>query len=435
MTDTTTEVDINEEVKSDILRYVLPRIKTDISELTDQKLITARVDLVRAYQFLGYIVMSTEYHFSDDIPTMAATTIGGNKVYINEKFVNETLKNRAQRSFVIAHEILHIFLEHIGRQTEAQYDPKLWNVATDFCINSFLNELNSSKLEMPSFGLYDSRFKSMGADEIYHILLEEADGNAGKAAEQYGAGKDPNDMDDDGQCPMDEVSGEPMSDAQKIENQQKMATAIGQMGEDAIKQMGDGAADLVRAFEDIFDSKIPWQSLLREFVTESAKSRYTYNRISRRSSGRVLFPSMTGEHIKILFGIDTSGSMSTEDLKEAMTELHSIIEEYDSWEVELLSCDTGAHVIGEYCSEDGDDWTTIDKNLIGGGGTDMAPMIEHGNEQDEPANAIIIVTDGYVPEETMDEAVDDIPVITIVTSAGNPNLQLEHSLIIQMTDF
>ena len=426
-----------------VKRYVSISIKKDVSQLTRNKLTSTRIDLVRGYPFLGFLVMSTEYFFTDDINTMAATTIGGNKIYVNEKFINETLKNRAQRAFVIAHECLHIFLEHIGRQTENAYDPQLWNVATDYCINSYLVELNNKQIEMPVFGLYDVKFKGMSSDEIYHKLLEENDNNAQQAAAAHGAGMDPNEMGDGqggngngkGQCPMDEVGKEPMSDAEKIENQQKCAAALGQSDINAIKQMGSGAADLVRAFEDLIDPKIPWTSMLREFVTTSARTHSTYNRISRRSSGNVIFPSMTGDHIRVAFGIDTSGSMSNEDLTEAMTELHSIIEDFDSWEVMLMSCDTEAHEIGVYSSEDGDDWTSVDKGLVGGGGTEMSVMIEYANEVEDPYNVLIIVTDGYVPEEPMDAEVEDMPVIAVVTSAGNKDLKLEKCDIVHMTEY
>lgn len=426
---------IAEEAQQDMIRAVLPRIKKDFSPLSQQKFIVSRVDLVRAYQFLGFLVMSTEYFFTDDISTMAATTIRGNKIYINEKFINEVLVTRKQRSFVIAHEILHIFLEHIGRQTSAGYHRKLWNVATDYCINSFLVELKSDHLEMPVFGLYDARFKGMGGDQIYHILLEENGNNAEQAAAAHGAGAADDEDDYSTPQPLDEVSAEEVSEATQIENRQKIAGALNNENANALKNMGNGASDLIKQLEDIIESKIPWTSLLREYVTESAKTHSTYNRIGRRSTSTVIFPSMTGEHISIVFGVDTSGSMSDNDLTEALSELHSIIDEYDSWTVELISCDTYAHVIGSYSSEEGDEWGSIDTGLVGGGGTELSPMIEYANEMEETPNICIILTDGYIPEEPYDDAIGELPVITVVTSSGNESLELGKSPVLQMNDY
>jgi predicted metal-dependent peptidase len=115
-----------------------------------------------------------------------------------------------------------------------------------------------------------------------------------------------------------------------------------------------------------------------------------------------------------------------------MSELHSICEEFDNWCVDLVSCDTHAHSIGEYFSEEGDDFTTIDKGLIGGGGTDMSPIVEYANEKDENIPAVcVIITDGYIPKV---ENVDEIPVILITTTAGDDNLEDEDCVVISMND-
>ena len=402
-----------------------------VSELSKNQLVRAKIDLVRTYPFLGFLVMSTQYHFTDTIPTMAATTIGGNAVFINEKFISTILKNGKERAFVIAHEILHIFLEHIGRQQEMTYNPKLWNVATDYCINSYLVEMKSDMLSMPEMGLYDARFKDMSSDEIYSKLLQENQNDPNKASSKHGGdevGNDPADGSGNGsgKRPFDEVSDETVSDAAKAENKQKLAAAVGQTNEESVKQMGSGAAALYRQFKNLIESKIPWNYLLREFITETCKTKYTYNRISRRSSGRILFPAMTGDHINLVFGVDTSGSMSDKDLNDAMSELAAIIANFESWHITLLSCDTDAHVIGEYDSQDGDEFDTIDKKLIGGGGTDMNPMVEYANDMEDAPAVIVILTDGFIPPVT---TMEEIPVIIVVTRDGNKELESECALI------
>lgn len=428
---------------SEVIRNQGQLIFDNPTEISKQNLVTARIDLVRIFPFFGFLIMSTEYHFTKACSTMMATTVGGNKIYVREEFLNEM--NRKERAFVIAHEMLHIFLEHIGRQTDNAYNGKLWNIATDFCINSYLIELNESRISMPKIGLYDKKYKSMGADEIYHKLLEENDNDVNKACEQFGHGE-PQQLDENGkpvegdgsqgqQRPFDEVGKEPMTDAQKTENHQKISASLAQTDTESLKQMGSGYADLIRELEGLVSSVIPWQTLLRDFLTTTSKNRYTYDRISRKSyHGGIVFPTMTGENIELVFGVDTSGSMSSNDLNEALSELHAIVEEAcDTWKLDLLSCDTHAHLIGEYDSEDGDDFTSIDKSLVGGGGTDMAPMVEYANEREDVPSVCIIVTDGYIPEIPNAE---DVPVLLIITTAGNQELTMddENITIIQMKD-
>lgn len=401
------------------------------SERAKAALITTKVDLVRAYPFLGFLVMSTEYYFTDELPTLAATTHPKNYVFINEKFLLKGLPTRKQRSFVFAHEILHIFLEHIGRQMDHNYHRGLWNVATDHCINLFLTALNSRMMERPKSALYDERFKGMSADEIYHLILEENDGDAEKAAQEHGAGSEGGDYGDGQQRPFDEVSDEQVTDAAKAENKQKISAALSQTDPSAIKQMGDGAVALIREFERLVASVIPWNQVLREYITSQSAAHYTYNRISRRSTKNIVFPTLDGDFVDLVFGVDTSGSMSSDDLKEAMSELQGICNEFDNWRVTLLSCDTTPHVIGEYLSEEGDDFSTIDKALIGGGGTDMSPMVEFANDMEDEPSVVVILTDGYIPEI---KNIEEIPVICVVTTNGNKDLQLNDALVLQMSD-
>jgi Schitoviridae HNH endonuclease len=406
---------------------MLPTTKkeSDVCEKAKEALITTRVDLVRTFPFMGFLIMSTDYSFTDAVQTMAATTHGGNKIFVNEKFINSL--SREESAFVIMHECLHIFLEHCGRQTEMAYDHQLWNIATDFCINSHIVELNESRAKMPKDCLYDVKYKKMSADEIYHKLLEENDGDPQKAISKFGT---PDEAGTSGMKPLDGVDRTPMTEAEKTENHQKISASLANVDKESLKKMGDGYADLIQELEELIESKIPWQQVLREFITTTSKNRYTYNRISRKSyHGGIVFPTMEGNEINLTFGIDTSGSMSQADLTEGLSELFSICEEFDNWKVDLISCDTRAHLIGEYDSEEGDDFSTIDKGLVGGGGTDLDSMIVYGNESEKDPAVIVIITDGYIPEY---RSVDEIPVITVVTSAGNKDLVSDDSAVIFM---
>jgi predicted metal-dependent peptidase len=409
----------------------MPTETKEVSEKAKKELTTAKINLIRAYPFMGFLVMTCGYKFSNDIPTMAATTIGGNKVFVNEEFMLKTLENTKQIAFVVAHEVMHIFLEHVGRGRDMHYHPELWNVATDYCINGYLANMNDKLLEMPKFALYDTRFKGMSADQIYNVLLKEAKDNAKAAAAKHG-GNSIGCGDQKTKRPFDVVSDESVSEESRLETKRNIAAAVGQAGsEEAVKQMGQGAADLLRMFREMIAPRIPWQKVLREYVSETVRSRYTYQRISRRSTPEILFPSMTGEHLKLLVGVDTSGSMSERDLSDAMSELKGICDNFESWDLTLLSCDTNAHVIGMYNSEEGDDFSSIDKNLIGGGGTDMNPMIEYGNELEEKPSVMVIMTDGYIPPIT---TVEDIDVILVVTRNGNKELEDEQARVLFMND-
>lgn len=407
----------------------------------------ARMAVTMATPLFAYKMYQCEIHFTLDISTAAATVVAGkNLIYINPLFFDFKLTNDKQRAFVLLHEVDHIFLMHIGRQTDMGYHPELWNVATDYFINlhgsgtykakdgSIKTDTKYTKyLERPSFVLYDERFAGMDSDEIYHLLLEENDGDADAAAAAHGGGGRPMDDDASGQMPLDSVGEEHPDNAQISRNQRTTAAAVAKA--EAEKTIGDCEGDIVTMLTEMFKPKISWKDQLATVVETSSKERNTYNRVSRRSQGDILFPSKTGQTINVVFGIDSSGSMSQLDYQDGAGELYGVLEDFESWTLDLVSCDVRAHSIGQYASEDDDTFQDMRLEMVGGGGTDMTSIVEYAQDkydEGEEVNACIIITDGYLPPIQHDT--DDFEVIVVVTTNGNRNLTLDNARVLYMSD-
>ena len=406
------------------------KIYREMKELMDEANATieatvtdTKIAIIREYPFLGFIMMSTRLVFTYAIQTCAATVKNGNAVVMfNPVFYQKELKSDEERGFVFLHEILHIYLDHLGRMKEHNYHGSLWNVATDFVINYYLKQMGGTAISMPSMALYDERFANMSADEVYHILLEENDNDPEKAASRYGAGGDGDgdpSQGSGGQRPFDKVSSEEVGDDVKNANKQRLAASIANGGEGG-KQFGNNDCDLLRQFAEMLTPKIPWTELLEQEIVTSTAGHETYSRIDRKSR-EIIFPTYEGDHCNVIAWIDTSGSMSADELGAAMSEVGNIMEMFDTWEMTVGTCDTAAYVIGHYSSEDGDDLSNVGE-LRGGGGTDLQPMIDYTiNElEDSDPSVGIIFTDGYIPELTNDS---DIPFIVIVTPNGADDVE------------
>lgn len=420
---------MSEENDIKVESYQLPTAVEPSAEAREA-LSETKSQLMIGIPFLGIMTMTCHYRFSNDIPTACATSVNGkNQIFINEEFFLNGLSG-SERVFVLGHEILHIFLEHIGRQMENSYNPQLWNVATDYCINGYLQEIIDADsaaakyMSLPSMALFNNEYKGKGSDEIYHLLLDQAEQvSLSELADMLGEGSAEGEGWEDAkkkgkQIAIDGVSKEKVSDSLKQENRQTAAASV-EMSQQIMKSRGHDQLGIFREIYDLITPKIPWSDILNEYVTETCRREYTYSRPSRRSSGNVVFPSLTGEHISVCFGVDTSGSMSPDELREALSELSGVINQFESWTISLISCDTKAHHIGDYESEEGDDITTIDKKLLGGGGTLLAPLIRHPEEEMEDLpNVTIIVTDGYVDSDEINDAIDEVPVIVLLTSEG-----------------
>lgn len=369
---------------------------TNVSDLQN-----VRATCALAVPTLAYLLFKFDIAYGD-CKTGVAKYDGKNyKIELNEVFWNSL--NLAEKSFLLLHEVMHIFLFHHLRMKEKRYDRKLWNLATDYFINytllgygivdgkSFDDSRMRSYLKLPTGGLFERNFIGMSADEIYEKIKEDAPFTV---VEEF---------DDIGECSEDELD--------KTQLQVDVASAL--VCGNSMKNIGNAEAGILRLFGDMIKPKINWKDYLKTIVDRECFQRYTYNKFNKMSN-RIILPRMTGERVRLVFGVDTSGSMSDKDLKIGLGGIYEILNQYQDWELVLVTCDTGAKILGHYKSENGDTFDHIDKAFIGGGGTSMNPIVEVANDYflDDGIDLCVIYTDGHIPAVTVPFLCETIFLIT-----------------------
>ena len=114
------------------------KVKTETDPRKDaaarEKLVTARIGLLLKAPFFGNLATRLTLHNADEWCGTAATD--GRKFYYNSEFIN-TLPLK-QLEFLVGHEVLHVVYDHMNRRGER--DPKLSNIAADYCVNGDLME-------------------------------------------------------------------------------------------------------------------------------------------------------------------------------------------------------------------------------------------------------------------------------------------------------
>ena len=78
--------------------------------------------------------------------------------------------------FILCHEILHLILNHLTRQEDR--NSLLFNIASDYCVNSLLCENSNDKALdpigiIPEGALYDRKYSNLSAEEIYDLLKDD----------------------------------------------------------------------------------------------------------------------------------------------------------------------------------------------------------------------------------------------------------------------
>lgn len=169
------------------------------------------------------------------------------------------------------------------------------------------------------------------------------------------------------------------------------------------KNRGNVPAGYERWAKEILEPTVDWRrelaSLVRRTFAQVAGLRdYTYQRPSRRDSSMramgqgIILPAMRQPNPpRVAIVIDTSGSMSDEELTWALGETQGVLRSLGSGgrQVSVISCDAKAHISRV---------NSVSKvNLQGGGGTDMTVGINAAMGSGMKPDVIIVLTDGYTP--------------------------------------
>lgn len=316
---------------------------------------------------------------------IAAVDVTEQKIYVNDSCYLSPEELR----FVLAHELLHAGLLHHARCNGR--NPYLWNIACDYVINDWLNEMNVGS--MPENALYEKEYHGLSAESIYDILVS----NIRKSMKLYtlrGYGKG-DVIGKDGAIVMDSTG---------LDEHYRKAIS---MGLDYHRKQNRGylPASLVEEIRAIQMPVIPWDVKLADWfqihIAENEQIR-SYARPSRRQSSTPDIPRAGRKNrdneVQRTFGvlIDTSGSMDVQLLAKALGSISSLADAKGVRFVRVVFCDAKAYDAGYLSTEEIADRVKVK----GRGGTRLQPGIDLlESAKDFPKEgAILIITDGEIED-------------------------------------
>ena len=339
--------------------------------------------LIFTEPFYGLFLIGINKQYSERISTAGVSKKGiGMQLTINPEFFNELSEDH--RFGLIKHELLHIAFGHLLLR-DLYSNHKLFNIAADLEINQYILE---SKL--PDGGLLLSSFPELklpikAGTKKYYELLEQAQ--------------------EDGTSPsldnlMDQMDGESqychstweefdsLPEADKKLMQKQIEHQLKESAEQTEKRQGSipgELSDLIERLRHIEPAKFDWKGYLRRFVGNSSivytkKLRRKYN---KRYSGSPGLKIKFKNHI--LVGVDTSGSVNNDELKEFFSELAHMHK--TGHKITIAQCDTSLRSVIEFNPKR--DW-----EIHGRGGTSFQPVIDHFNEKRGVYTALVYLTDG-----------------------------------------
>ncbi|AFC21661.1 HNH endonuclease [Cronobacter phage vB_CsaM_GAP32] len=321
---------------------------------------------------------------------------------ITEEQINDALNGLSTSNLIaaICHEILHCAYNHFLRK--GTRDRLLWNKAADYAINQIINR-DKKMGEIRKTWLFDPRFEGMPAEEIYNILIKEQEeggsgsSSGGSSSKSKGGTLDHHDIPQQGD-PSDEDDESTEFPGHSQEELEEFMEAF----KDAMisAAMAEGAPKEIRAMiQEYKEPKIDWRSKLNRTLRSLIKNDVTYMMPSRRSwsrgigYGMPIFPGLKPDvDIDICVALDASGSISTEMLRDFLSEVYGITQQFSQFKLRILTFDTSVYEVHDYVN--GQEEQILSYPVIGGGGTLFTAVWDFMKKEEYCPKQLVMFTDG-----------------------------------------
>ena len=399
--------------------------KTDLPAIMT-KLAAARTRLIMERPFLGSLVMHLPLKEAGD--WCKTTGTDAQAFYFNPEFVANL--SLAQTQFILAHEALHCAMGHTHRRNHRV--KKRWDVACDHAVNLMLIE---EGLKPPLHGILANQdYMTLSAEEIYPMIPEDTpeesfdehmfDDNQDQGSssdptehqdEQQGKGQgkqgqsEPKDQDGSGS--QTENKPHELSPAEREELSEQWKNRLAAAAQ-AARQAGKLSQSMLRWVDGLLAPNLPWRALLARYFAINQRDDYSWRRPSRRE-GAAILPRLSSEGLDVVAAIDTSGSISDDELREFVSELDALKAQIRA-RVTLLACDYKLADNGPWEYEPWDAME-VPHDIEGGGGTDFRPVFDWVETENLSPNLLVYFTDA---EGDFPKTAPNYPVIWLIKGKG-----------------
>ena len=362
--------------------------------------------------YYGFFLLMLHKTWSDKVPTACVSKNGINfQLTIGEKFW--TNLSEEHRLGLLKHELLHIAFQHLTTFTMFS-DKKIANIAMDMEINQYIDKDWLPKGGIDINDYKDLNLNTRAGSRYYYDKLKQAqqdkkdkgscgdknmdkllDGmEKGECTVIIGPGNDKGDPSGGGGSGDKEVQipdheweeFENMPEAEKKLIEKQVNRIMTQAQDQTLKKRGyvPGEISGLITLDEVIPPKFNWKAYIRRFTGISTK---IFTRKIRRKENK-RYSDNPGLKIKMrqnmLVGIDTSGSVCDDELKEFINEIHHLYKA--GVDITIAQCDSSMQSVKKYDGK-------FELEVAGRGGTRFEPVLELFNEKKE-FTSLIYFTDG-----------------------------------------
>ena len=393
--------------------------------------------------YYGYFLMSMAFRTNYGVSTIAGIRLGEyppvfetNPLILLKYSLKEIL-------YIFCHEIDHVVFNHPAEMVKSNPESnpelfELFNYAADASVNDMLNAeikhgkkfmqapkgVVTSKVIQDKFRL--SRVQPLESYQYYFDLIKhhadmlgepQRDGIAPIPGSSKDSKTESNTGSNNAVNPGDIAAGTVITAADAAGNINDHAWTFAAEHDEPASESAEAMAEAVKELLNEVDSMMDgetrglmparfstavarankppalnWKAILKKYVgtiaTDKAKTRM---RLNRRQPQRFdLSGTRESKTLKIVVAIDTSGSVSDNEIEQIFNEVFAIIARR-SFELTVIECDEEIQRVYRLKSS-----KDLPDRVEGRGGTSFTPVIEYINERRYFRDALLIYfTDGY----------------------------------------
>lgn len=392
-----------------------------------EELAKASKDLMLKEAFYGLFLIMLNKQWSTKVPTAGVSRLGINyQLYLNEEFWDKLTPD--QRIGLLKHEILHIAFFHITDYDHLS-DKMIANIAMDIEINQYIDSIFLPPgPQLPEVYPELNLEPKKGTKYYYDKLMEAKEnpgtcpnldkmiecnekGEGGITVSINGQGEVEVKLPDHGTWEEFDNLDEATKKLIKTQTEHILKEVVDQVTKSRGTIPGE-MAEIIDKISKLNPPKFNWRAYVRRFVGGSVK---TFTKMSRQKPNFRFIENPGLKHKEkrhILVAVDTSGSVSTNELIEFLHEIHHISR--SGTEVTLIQCDTAISHIGKFDPKK-------DFEIHGRGGTSFHPVTDYYDANKKKYNCLIYLTDGEAsaPEKCRG------PVLWVISSQSQLNTELK----------
>ena len=340
----------------------------------DLKLTKAKSQLTSKHPYFGMLASRLKHEENAKIDSFASNGVRFiyNPLYIEQRSMKELF-------FILTNCVMHHILSHSQRKLDRK--GYLWQLATDYAINSMLKK---NKFKIPEGANFNNDFRNMYAEEIYEVLKKQI-------KEQSG-----NDSFDEAKL-LDSFIKNNKGDSSIFKKIKDMDSKLADqwdyaanLAREVANKKSSTPLGMERFAKKIKTNNIDWKFELYNAINRHMRNNYAFMPPNKKHIYRgVALPSLASDTLSLIVAIDTSGSIKEDVLGAFIGEFKSIMQNFPSVSIELLIADAKVH--SHYSFIGGD---KMEFALKGGGGTDYRPVFEYVDANLPMSSMLLYFTDG-----------------------------------------